>query len=653
MTTIVSETNLINMPANWWPNTANIYLGPTIKSDYSLDYHQMYRSHMNVRICVDFLARNIAHLGLHVYTRNKDNNRERVREHLAAQILKQPMPAKYKVTQFQFIEAAVADMLISGNGYLLKHRDTEGKIWALQRIPYMMMRVRGSLNPEEYELVGIEQKYRPEDVIHFRFYNPEKSALGISPLEGLREVLAEEWEKGKYSSGFWKNAARISGVIERPIEAKEFSEAALRNFREQWQELYAGETNSGKTAVLEEGMTFKPISFSPKDTEYIESRKLNREECARAFHIPPPMVGILDRATFSNIESQHRSLYSDVLGPMCARLEGDLNIQFMSEFKDLANAYVEFNIEEKLQGDFAMQAEQMRQAVGVPYMTPNEARSILNLPRLNNPMADTLVTPLNMSTPEAVLAQQGKEAPRHTEVETKASASSVLPVYPDLDAEFELKWRKLLTDVFTRQRDAVLPKVKLDQLDVIWDVARWNTEVTADFTKLTYETAWAFGDAFAAEIGAQYQREWMEEWLKENARIASEYINASTYSQLQAALLTENPREAVKEVFALALAFRTIQLAEQRKAMVENYMEAKIADAVDEVVGKIWTVTSSNPRDEHRQLDGQYVEKRAAFSNGLQYPRDYRGTAEDNANCKCKVRWVRAPLDTTPLRGDS
>lgn len=648
MTTIISESNLVTMPANWWTNSANLAMS-TVRSDYNFDYLAMYRNHMNVRICVDFLARNIAHLGLHVYTRKEDNDRERVRDHKAVQILKQPLPAKFKVTQYQLVESAVADMLISGNGYLLKHRNSDGEISALQRVPYMLMSVNGDLVPMKYKIGYIEKEYEPEDIIHFRFYNPENSTVGVSPLEGLREVLAEEWEKSKYSSGFWRNAARISGVIERPLEAKEMSEVAARNFRQQWQEMYAGEDNSGKTALLEEGMVFKPMSFSPKETEYIESRKLNREECARAYHIPPPMVGILDRSTFSNITESHKSLYMDVLSPMCARLEDDWDLQYLSEFKDLKGAYTEFNIDEKLQSDFSMQLESLRQSVGVPYMTPNEGRAILNLPRLKNPLADTLVTPLNMATPEMVMRQQ-QNKDETPEIETKASAESILPEYPDLDKEYGEKWHKLLVNVFTRQRDAVLPKAKMDRLDVLWDKERWDREVAEDFLKITQETAWAYADAFAGQLGAEYKREWMENWLEENARIAAEYINASTYDQLEKALQGENPVDAIKEVFVAALATRAAQLAEDRRAMVESYVEAKIVDAVDSVIGKIWTVRSNNPRPEHEKMNGEFIEKREVFSNGLQYPRSYKGKAEDNANCKCKVIWVRKPIDTTPLR---
>jgi len=82
----------------------------------------------------------------------------------------------------------------------------------------------------------------------------------------------------------------------------------------EFEALYAGEDNSGKTAVLEEGMTWKQASFSARDSEYLAGRKLTREECARAYHIPLPMVGILDHATFSNIKEQHKNLYQDCLG---------------------------------------------------------------------------------------------------------------------------------------------------------------------------------------------------------------------------------------------------------------------------------------------------------------------------------------------------
>ena len=111
-------------------------------SDYTLDYEAMYRRHNNVKICVDFLARNMAHPGLHVYKRDKDNGRIRLREHEAVRLLKRPLPNDNKITTYKMLESVLSDMFVSGNGYLLKIRDG-AKLKGLLRIPYMLVAVEG------------------------------------------------------------------------------------------------------------------------------------------------------------------------------------------------------------------------------------------------------------------------------------------------------------------------------------------------------------------------------------------------------------------------------------------------------------------------------------------------------------------------------
>ena len=91
--------------------------------------------------------------------------------------------------------------------------------------------------------------------------------------------------------------------------------------------LYAG-ADCG-TAVLEEGMEWQDGSFNPQESEYLGGRKLTREECARSYHIPLPMVGILDHATFSNISEQHKNLYQDSLGPWLVMIEQDIKLQLL------------------------------------------------------------------------------------------------------------------------------------------------------------------------------------------------------------------------------------------------------------------------------------------------------------------------------------
>lgn len=651
--TVISEASLSTIPAGWWPIHGGMPL--TTYTEYRLDYQAMYLRHNNVKICVDFLARNMAHPGLHIYVRDDADNRSRLRDHRATGILKRPLPFDNKMTEYKLLEAVFSDMFISGNGYIRKWRNDDGELIGLLRVPYTMVSVTGVFKPEEYTVnTGRDEwKVTPGDMIHLRTYNPANNSYGVSPLESLREILAEEYENTKYSAKFWQNAARIGGVIERPQEAAEWTDIARANFRAQWESMYAGESNTGKTAVLEEGMKFTPVTWAPKDTLYIESRKLTREECARAYHIPPPMVGILDRATFSNIEAQNRSLYTDVLGPLFRSVEDDIAAQYLSEFPDIEGAYAEFNVEEKLQGDFEKQTNSFRQAVGVPYMTANEARARMNLPRIDSPEADQLVTPLNMSLPANYLEPNDGKADVDAEIKARKGQApslpdheekfpAIKPDFPELVEEYTLAWRKLMTRTFNRQREAVLAKTKAREIALVWDQERWDKELSGDIYDLSLLTASAFATATAEQISYAYNPEWMQEYLRVNSRIAAENLNASTMEKLTGALAAEDPLAAVKKVFDLLLAAGLTRFVEGRMTELENFAEYDVIDKSGLAKTKTWIVRSGNPRDTHAALNGVTVGIRDTFPNGAMWPGDRRAGPKETAYCQCKLAYGRA-----------
>jgi len=233
--------------------------------------------------------------------------------------------------------------------------------------------------------------------------------MGLSPLETLRQVLTEDAAASAYRKSYWINSSRIEGVIQRPLEAPKWNPQQKQAFREQWQQRFGGSANAGQTAVLEDGMTFQSTSYSAKDSEYVPARKLTREEVAAAYHVPLPMVGILDHATYSNIREQHKQLYQDCLGPWLKMLQEEIARQLLPEARDRDHVYFEFNINEKLKGSFEEQALSIQATVGRPVMTLNEGRARLNLPSIkDDPTADQVALPLNTSTGAAALppAQQ-------------------------------------------------------------------------------------------------------------------------------------------------------------------------------------------------------------------------------------------------------
>jgi HK97 family phage portal protein len=368
-------------------------------------YSRIYQTQPAVRTCVDFLARNMGQLGLHVFRRVSDTDRVRLMDFPLTQWIEKPNPS---TTRYRLIESLMADMGIYFNAYWLKVREPgTRKLKGLVRMPPETVTVTGWLMPQAFIWTapgGASVTLPPEDVVYFDGYNATGLG-GISPIETLRCVLAEYAASTSYRAQFWNNAARPAGVIQRPLAAPRWNTEQKQAFREQWQERYGGANNAGATPLLDEGMTYVESQATAKDSEYIDSRKLTREEVASEYHIPLPMVGILDHATFSNIKEQHKELYQDTLGPWCVQLEEEIDRQLLPECDNAQDVYVEFNIQEKLKGSFEDQANAMRVLVGRPIMTANEGRARLNLPSIkDDPTADQLAMPLNLGTDQSQAA---------------------------------------------------------------------------------------------------------------------------------------------------------------------------------------------------------------------------------------------------------
>lgn len=665
MTVIQSGMTLVDMPAGWWP-TGTGYGSIRLYDEFNYDYATIYRTQPNVRTCVEFLARNLAQLGLHVYRRVSETDRVRERDHPLAKLLAMPLPPEMKVTHYRLIEQLISDMGIYFNAYWLKIRGPNAVEWLL-RVPPPLMTVKGGLYPTAYELrLGGElQTLDPADVVHFRGYNPDSPFEGLSPLETLRRVLAEEHAAADYREHFWANAARMGGIIERPKDAPDWSDAARERFKAEFKALYTGSENSGETAVLEEGMQWKQVTFNAQESEYLAGRKLTREECARAYHIPPPMVGILDHATFSNVKDQRKSLYQDTLAPWCVMIQEELSLQLKTDFADSDELYVEFNLKEKLRGGFEEQAQSYQSAVGAPWMTRNEARARENLPSMG-PEGDALVTPLNVLT--GGMASPRDAAPKGIEgVNDAATAGRAVPLLgdgrkadddatPDADLahlwrhrQHVKRWRELLDKYFGRQAKVILTRIQAELLSIesAWDdEERWNRELADDLLPLYTLTAEAWATWVAERYGIEMlaSDDRMQGWLRERARIAAESINATTREQVGAALLAGMTaglavaaiRDEVAHVFEVARSARAAEAATAGVTGAANFGATEAAKAGG-LRTKTWRVNSSNPRDHHAALNGVTVGLTDRFPNGMLWPGDPVGGPENNANCQCSV----------------
>lgn len=441
------------------------------------EYAEIYRTQPNVRICVDFLARNIAQLTPQVFRRVSDTDRVRLVDHDLARWIGKPNPS---TRRYRLFENLMGDMGVyfNANWVKVRYRRDDGRAAiGLVRIPADQLTAEGGLLKSHFAWTsnGRVKDFALSEIVYFDGYNPTNPLMGLSPLETLRNILAEEAAASSNRESYWRNASRQEGVIERAVgdPSGKWTKEQKNDWREQWQTRATGSA-AGQVALLEPGWTFKASSFSAKDSEYTVGGKLRREVVAAAYHIPQPMVGILEHATFSNIKEQHKHLYQDCLGPWLEMLQQEIEGQLLVECEDQTDVYVEFNIDAKLAGTPEERAASLQMAVGRPWRTVNEARSLENLPRIDDDELDT-VAPQQGGPSDATVHPERATPPtfQPPDDESDADEPDATAIAPVLHAA-RLRQQARLGKLPIAERAAAFFR----------DFDRWNRELAQDLTPI-------------------------------------------------------------------------------------------------------------------------------------------------------------------------
>ena len=347
-------------------------------------YAALYQRQVWVRTVVDKRALLLARLPLKVYEHD-DLNRPEAADHPYAQLLAHPNDRQ---SQFGFWLWMMTTYDIYGESFAAKRRDPGGRPVAMLPLhPTAMREVEEKdgrtiwdFDNGKVRITGIPD----EDLFHPRNYNPSTTTRGLSKLESLRSTLENEDAALRAQSAFWKNGARPGVALTHPST---LSQKAAERLKVRWDAVAAGADKAGATVVLEEGMKPEILQLTAEEAQYIEARRLNREETIAAYDIPPPAVHDLTRATFSNITAQLRSVYRDTMAPVTAFFESELETQLRgsvrpgrSEPDFGSDVYAEFLLDGVLRGDFEQRAEAYQKAINSGWTTPAEVRKLENLP---------------------------------------------------------------------------------------------------------------------------------------------------------------------------------------------------------------------------------------------------------------------------------
>lgn len=628
-----------------------------VTDDWNVDYEEIWRTQGAVRTVVDFLARSIASLAPHVFDRVSDTDRVRVTDHPLAELLSRPNP---RTTRYRLMSDTVHDMCIFDTAYWLKVKTKDS--YALVRVPPRMVAPKGGswFAPDFYRISGDRgrQDVPPEQVVHFRGYAPNGDLVGTPPMEALRQALAEGYEAGRMRSQVLRNGARASGYLKRPKDAPRWSEETRTKFARSWGSQYVGANapEAGGTPILEDGMDFIKVAQTADELQYVEVRKLTREEVAAAFHVPAPMVGILDHATFSNIREQHKQLYQDTLGPWLDMIEQEIALQLTPDIAAPgSHLYVEFDIAAKLRGDLAEESASLYQAAGGPYMTRNEVRARRNLPAIDG--GDELITPLSVTTTGGDAAPTGADEAATGDAPAPADAPKAhqdvkkaprrAGVTPEQSRQAQKAAEETLSAFFRRQRASVLSRLGAKADDEWWDEERWNNELADDLEQLALSVTTKIGPKAAVALGFtadDYDVDRTRKFLRAVAESRAGAINSTTRQAIASALADQAEDDSAPspaEVFEQATGARGAQAAVTIATTLTAFAVTEAAhQAAPGRAMKQWTVTASNPRPSHAAVAGETVPVDSLFSNGMNWPGDPEGGVDEVAGCTCTVTTI-------------
>jgi hypothetical protein len=264
--------------------------------------------------------------------------------------------------------------------------------------------------------------------------------------------------------------------------------------------------------------------------QYIESRKLNLQEACMVYDVPPPVVHILDHATFSNITEQMRSMYRDTMAPRLGDVESVIDFYLRPEFYPDKSREASFALDEVLRGDFETRATAAGNLIEKGVMKPSEARILFDLPDAGKvadqlygnaalvplgssvhgqqevtPEGDVIPSPEPMGAPHAPSVPAGQRALVRS---ITGRVGRIKAAGGDVRAALVEEHRKALADLFDGQRADVKAQTK--------DLGSgWDDDLAALLDDLGHATAKAIGSTVAKSLGGSYDPTEIADWIHE------------------------------------------------------------------------------------------------------------------------------------------
>jgi HK97 family phage portal protein len=534
--------------------------------------------------------------------------------------------------------------------------------------------------------------FKPEEVIHFRKFNPKNAILGLSPVTVARLTMETDFSALKYNKAVIDNDAEPSGVL---LSEKKLTDVQIKQIQKQFETRHKGAENARKTAVLE-GLKYQRVSLSPKDMEFLEQRRYSREEILAIWRIPKGIVGVTDDLNYATLFGQKRIFWNDTLLPDVNIIESGLEAQFFRRYAPDHKGKFDRKSVPELQEDYSQKvaSAEILARIGYPINMINERLDLgfKDVDWGNIWFAPMGLTPIDSAEtalppepePQPALPAGDDDEPTAVEDDTEEEEPDVAEEmflksptvaravrfygemernlqtwneFVDIVTPIETRFASKLRRYFFEQRNIILEallknekalhKSTMDVINFRWDLERKKLEQMSEEVYIqALDHGIKFGASFLGQVNFDVRNPLAQEAILRRCNRIKTLVCDTTRNNLrrsleQGVVSGENIMqlsERVKGIFGSEfLRYRALRIArtEVVASVNEGEMLAMQAEGVEK---KKWvTAGDEHVRKTHQaEGAGEPIPIDATFPyTRLLHPGDENGAAGEVINCRC------------------
>jgi len=294
-------------------------------------------------------------------------------------------------TREAFYGAAIVSLLLDGNTFIRVYRNQGGQVVNLVVLnPTDVQIKRNGLGRVMFEVEGENKLLSAEDVIFIPDVVRPGNLRGISRVEALKENFGLAKALENYASKFFGSGTQTSGILEVPGN---LTAEQAKDMQQAFDSRHKGWSKAHKTAIVTGGAQYKPTNVPNDQAQFLDSRRMAVEDVARAFNIPPHLLGLPGTNTYASVEQNNIAFVTHTLRPIAQKLEGALTGLLAQETGKEA-AFVKISLDGLLRADMNSRTQAYSTLLQAGVYSINDVRRFEDLRPVDDPSADTVRVPL-------------------------------------------------------------------------------------------------------------------------------------------------------------------------------------------------------------------------------------------------------------------